>query len=154
MVLPVAGGRSGQDAEVPAGTSMFPWGSFAVGRLPPTRWVGWDSSSSQSHVGKIHQSPSAGDLTLVSLLCGLSQSAVASGCVEAILREAHERGQGSGFAVGNFPWAGEGKHGLVPGAGTNVSVPWKGQAGEENLCLGSDERPLPSASNLICADCM
>lgn len=70
------------------------------------------------------------------------------------LREVRERGQGSGFAVGNFPWAGGGKHGLVPGAGTNVSVPWKGQAGEENLCLGSDECPLPSASNLICADCM
>lgn len=49
-------------------------------------------------------------------------------------------------------WAGGGRHRSVPGAETDVS--WKGQGGEENRCLGSDECSLLSASNLICADCM
>lgn len=74
--------------------------------------------------------------------------------MKALLQEARGRGQGSGFAAGNFPGAGGGRCKSVPGAETDVSVPWKGQGGEENRCLGSDECSLLSASNLICADCM
>lgn len=148
VVLPGAGGGSGQEAEVAAGTSPFPQGSFA------TRWVGWDGSSSRSHAGKIQQGTAAGDLTPVSLVCGSSQSAVAAGCAETILRKAHGRGQGNGFALGNLPWASGGRGGPVPGAESDVSVPWKGQGGKENRCLGRDERPPPSASSLIWAACV
>lgn len=58
--------------------------------------------------------------------------------MKAVLQEAHKRGQGNGFAAGNFPGAGGGRHRLVPKAKTDVSVPWKGQGREENRCLGSD----------------
>lgn len=55
----VCGAARGQDANVPVGTSMFPRGSFAVGRLPATRQGGWGSSCPQSQADKIYQTPSA-----------------------------------------------------------------------------------------------
>lgn len=71
MVLPVAGGGSGQDTEVPVGMSTFSWGSCAAGRLPAAGQVGWGSSSSQSHGGKIHQTPTVRDLALRESLCAV-----------------------------------------------------------------------------------
>lgn len=155
MVLPVAGGSSGQDTEVAVRTNVFPCGHFAAGRIPPTRRVGWgSSSSSESHTGVIHQSSSSRGMIPVWIIPKHSQGPLHDACMKALLQEAHERGQGSGFTVGNFRRAGGGRCRSVPGAETDVSVPWKGQGREKNRCLGSEECSLLSASNLICAGCM